>query len=124
VFGAIYPFVHDPIVLSIVGFLLVTAIYVLVAVEIGIYVSELFPTEIRMRGAGISNTFGRAATIVTPFIVIWLFQGHGVGGVLAFMIALLALQIIVVATLGIEPRKRPLEELDPDAGGLPAAAQA
>jgi putative MFS transporter len=124
VFGAIYPFVHDPIVLSIVGFLLVTAIYVLVAVEIGIYVSELFPTEIRMRGAGISNTFGRAATIVTPFIVVWLFQGHGVGGVLAFMIALLALQIIVVAALGIEPRKRPLEELDSDAGALPAAAQA
>jgi putative MFS transporter len=123
-FGAIYPFVHDPIVLPIVGFLLVTAIYVLVAVEIGIYVSELFPTEIRMRGAGISNTFGRAATIVTPFIVVWLFQGHGVGGVLAFMIALLALQIIVVAALGIEPRKRPLEELDPDAAALPAAAQA
>jgi MFS transporter, putative metabolite:H+ symporter len=117
-FGAIYPFVHDPVLLPIVGFLLVTPIYVLVAVLIGIYVSELFPTEIRMRGAGISNTFGRAATIVTPFAVVALFSSHGVGGVLGLMIALLLIQIAVVALLGVEPRKRALEELD--AAGAPA----
>ncbi|MGD1067590.1 MAG: MFS transporter [Vulcanimicrobiaceae bacterium] len=123
-FGAIYPFVHDPALVMLVGFLLVTPIYVMVAVEIGIYVSELFPTEIRMRGAGISNTFGRAATIVTPFLIVWLLQGHGVAGVLAFMIALLIVQIVVVWTLGVEPRKRSLEEIDPDAGMLAVAVQA
>ena len=123
-FGAIYPFVHDPVLVMLVGFLLVTPIYVMVAVEIGIYVSELFPTEIRMRGAGISNTFGRAATIVTPFLIVWLLQGHGVAGVLAFMIALLIVQIVVVWTLGVEPRKRSLEEIDPGTATLAVAAQA
>jgi len=123
-FGAIYPFVHDPALVMLVGFLLVTPIYVMVAVEIGIYVSELFPTEIRMRGAGISNTFGRAATIVTPYAIVWLLQAHGVAGVLAFMIVLLIVQIVVVWTLGVEPRKRSLEAIDPDTGTLAMAAQA
>jgi MFS transporter, putative metabolite:H+ symporter len=123
VFGAIYPFVHDPVLLPLVGFLLVVPIYVLVAVLIGIYVSELFPTEIRMRGSGISNTFGRAATIVTPFAVVALFSTHGVGGVLGLMIALLLIQIAVVATLGVEPRNRALEELNADAASAPVPVQ-
>ena len=111
VLGAIYPFVHDAFWLPVVGFALVTPIFVLVAVLIGIYVSELFPTEIRMRGSGISNTFGRAATVVTPFVVVALFKAYGVGGVLAFMIVLLLVQIVVVAALGFEPKRRSLEAL-------------
>jgi len=115
VLGALYPFVHDSIWLPIAGFALVVPIYVLVAVLIGIYVSELFPTAIRMRGSGICNTFGRAATIVTPFIVVALFSRRGVGGVLAFIIALLLVQIVVVAVIGVEPKRRSLEDLAPDA---------
>ena len=53
-------------------------IYVLVAVLFAIYIPELFPTEIRMRASGICNTFGRGATIVTPFVVIALFKVYGV----------------------------------------------
>ncbi len=109
--GIAYPFVHDTVLLPIVGFCLVTPIYVLVAVLVGIYVSELFPTEIRMRGSGISNTFGRAATVVTPFAVVALFEAHGVRGVLSLMIALLVVQIVVVSTLGVEPKRLSLEAL-------------
>jgi len=122
VLGAIYPYMHDPVLLPLVGFLLMIPIYVLVSVLIGIYVSELFPTEVRMRGAGISNTFGRAATVVTPFIVGSLFVSHGVGGVIAFLIALLIVQIIVVATLGVEPKGRALEELEAPSPAVPLAA--
>ena len=122
--GAIYPFVHDPIWLPIVGFALVTPIYVLVSVIIGIYVSELFPTEIRMRGSGIANTFGRAATIVTPFIVVALFSSHGVAGVLGFLIALLLFQICTVVLLGFEPKRRALEDLITDAAPVSAAVHA
>lgn len=123
-FGAIYPFVHDPVLLTIVGFCLVTPIYVLVALLLGIYVSELFPTEVRMRASGICNTFGRAATIATPFAVVALFKGYGVGGVLALMIVFLIVQIIVVAALGVEPKKRGLEELEPDASIFAQTAKA
>ena len=122
--GAIYPFVHDTLWLPIVGFALVTPIYVLVAVIIGIYVSELFPTEIRMRGSGIANTFGRAATIVTPFAVVALFSSHGVGGVLGLMIVLLFVQICIVALFGLEPKRRALEDLVTDTAPVTAAVHA
>jgi putative MFS transporter len=74
-------------------------------------VPELFPTEIRLRASGICNTLGRGATIATPFVVVWLFGQYGVFGVLALMIALLMLQILVVARWGVEPRGRGLEEV-------------
>jgi putative MFS transporter len=131
IFGAIYPFVRDPVLLPIVGLLLVIPIYVLVALLFGMYVPELFPTEVRLRASGICNTFGRGATIGTPFLVVSLYSQYGVLGVLTMMIALLAIQILVVAFLGIESSRRALEEVsavstDPASaqrpGGLPKAS--
>jgi len=113
VFGGIYPFtLSDPVFLLTVGFLLVVSIYVQVSILFGVYTPELFPTEVRLRANGICNTLGRAATIVSPFIVVNLFKGYGVGGVLSLMIGLLVIQIIVVALWGIEPAKRRLEDLE------------
>ena len=54
-----------------------------------------------MRGSGICNTFGSGATVLTPFIVVPLFTSHGVGGVLALMVGLLALVIATVLALGV-----------------------
>ncbi len=114
VMGGIYPFVAEPAVLLGVGLLLIVGIYILTSILYGVYTSELFPTEVRLRANGICNMFGRGATIVTPFIVVALFRADGVAGVLALMIGLLIVQIIVVARWGIEPAKRGLEELDAD----------
>jgi putative MFS transporter len=110
-FGVIYPFVRDPNLLAAVGFGLTMPIYMLVALLFGIYIPELFPTEIRLRGAGIANMFGRGATIVTPFLVVSLFGTYGIGGVLALMVGLLVVLVITVATLGIETRRRGLETI-------------
>ena len=117
-FGCLYPFVHDPVWLPIVGLALTIPIYVLVAVLFGVYIPELFPTEVRLRASGICNTFGRGATILTPFAVVPLFVDYGVGGVLALMVGLLALMIVTVLALGVEPSGRPLEEM----AGAPEAA--
>ena len=111
VFGCIYPFVHDPILLPLTGLALTIPIYVLVAVLFGVYIPELFPTEVRLRASGICNTFGRGATVLTPFIVVPLFTDHGVGGVLALMVGLLALMIVTVWALGVEPSGRSLEQM-------------
>jgi putative MFS transporter len=113
-FGAIYPFVTDPVLLPLVGIALTVPMYVLVALLFGIYIPELFPTEVRLRASGICNTFGRGATIVTPFLVVKLFTDFGVVGVLALMIGLLFVLILTVARLGIEPRRRSLEDLGSD----------
>jgi putative MFS transporter len=121
--GSIYPFIQDPVVLVIAGFLLIIPIYVLVTLLFAIYIPELFPTEVRLRASGICNTFGRGATILTPFIVVALFRLYGVGGVLSLMIALLIVQVIVVLTLGVEPRKRRLEEIGPEVIASPRPAK-
>jgi putative MFS transporter len=121
--GTFYPFIKQPAILMIVGFSLMVPIYVLVALLFAIYIPELFPTEVRLRAAGICNTFGRGAIIFTPFIVVALFRPHGVGGVLVFMIALLIVEIIVVWTLGVEPKKRRLEEIEPEEPASPYPAE-
>jgi putative MFS transporter len=101
-----------PWMILMVGFLLIVAIYVQVAMLFGVYTPELFPTDVRLRANGICHTFGRAATIVSPFIVLWLSQNYGIVGVVGLMVALLAVQIMVVWGWGVEPRQRSLEELD------------
>jgi len=110
--GLIYPMISDPILLPAVGFALTIPIYILVALLFGIYIPELFPTEVRLRASGMVNTLGRGATIITPFLVVTLFESRGISGVLSLMIGLLLLQIVVVALMGIEPRQKSLEDLD------------
>jgi len=125
ILGIIYPMISDPVLLPAVGFALTVPIYVLVALLFGIYIPELFPTQVRMRASGIVNTLGRGATIVTPFLVVMLFEARGVAGVMSLMIGLLVVQIITVWALGIEPRHRSLEELkgeDSAAGVLKEAS--
>jgi putative MFS transporter len=100
-----------PWLILTVGFLLIVAIYVQVAMLFGVYTPELFPTEVRLRANGICHTFGRAATIVSPFVVLYLSQTYGVAGVIALMVALLIVQIVAVWGWGIEPRQRSLEQL-------------
>ena len=105
-FGCVYPFVHDPVWLPVAGLALTVPIYVLVAVLFGVYIPELFPTEVRLRASGICNTFGRGATVLTPFLVVPLFTAYGVGGVLALMVGLLAVLIATVLVLGVEASGR------------------
>jgi putative MFS transporter len=121
--GGFYPFIKQPAVLMVVGFSLIVPIYVLVALLFAIYIPELFPTEVRLRASGICNTFGRGAIIFTSFIVVALFRSHGVGGVLVFMIGLLIVEILVVLTLGVEPKKRRLEEIESETTASPYPAK-
>ena len=110
--GGIYPFIVNPLLLLTAGFLLVVSIYIQVTLLFAIYVPELFPTDVRMRAAGICNTAGRAATMITPFFVVALLRSYGIAGVLGMIIGLLVVQIIVVLLFGVEPKKRRLEEMD------------
>ena len=107
-----YPDVRNPLLLPLVGLALTAPIFVLMALLFGIYIPELFPTEVRLRAAGICNMFGRGATIVTPFIVIQVFDMHGVGGVTFIMSILLAVLCLVTVIFGVEPARRSLEEIN------------
>lgn len=49
-FGLAYPFMPDGAPLALVGFCLVSAIYVMLATGFAMHVPELFPTRYRLRG--------------------------------------------------------------------------
>jgi putative MFS transporter len=101
----------DPAIVLSVGFVLIVAIYVQTAILFGVYTPELFPTEIRLRANGICNTFGRGATVVSPFIVGALMASYQLPGVVWLMIGLVVVQIVVVWAWGVEPRNRGLEDV-------------
>ena len=103
----------DPVIVLTVGAILIVAIYIQTAILFGVYTPELFPTEIRLRANGICNTLGRAATVVSPFVVGYLMVNYQLPGVVWLMIGLVVIQIIAVYFWGVEPARRPLEGLDP-----------
>jgi putative MFS transporter len=103
----------DPVIVLSVGAILIVAIYIQTAILFGVYTPELFPTEIRLRANGICNTLGRAATVVSPFVVGYLMVNYQLPGVVWLMIGLVVIQIIAVYFWGVEPARRPLEGLDP-----------
>lgn len=102
----IYPDIRDPMMLPLAGFALTAPIFALMAMLFGIYIPELFPTEVRLRAAGICNTFGRGATMFTPFVVISMFDRHGISGVTTAMVVLLGVLAAVVVIFGVESRER------------------
>jgi MFS transporter, putative metabolite:H+ symporter len=114
----------DPEIVLAIGALLIVAIYVQTAILFGVYTPELFPTEIRLRANGICNTLGRGATVISPFVVTALIANHGLPGVVWLMIGLVGVQIIAVYFWGVEPARRSLEGLDPQADGTQAKTEA
>ena len=114
VFGYIYARFNsasDPNIVLGVGFVLIVAIYVQTAILFGVYTPELFPTEIRLTANGICNTLGRAATVASPFVVVYLMAHYKLPGVVWLMIGLVVVQIIVVWAWGAETRNRALEDV-------------
>lgn len=101
----------DPTLVLSVGFALIVAIYVQTAILFGVYTPELFPTEIRLRANGICNTFGRGATVASPFIVTALMASYQLPGVVWLMTGLVLVQIVAVYLWGVEPRNRGLEDV-------------
>jgi putative MFS transporter len=106
VFSVLFLLSTDPVLVAGLGFLLTGPIYILVAVLFAVYVPELFPTEIRLRGVGICNAVGRSASIIVPLFVGPIFAQYGVSGVLMLMGAALLLMIVVVGWLGVEPERK------------------
>src|SRR4029079_6162539 len=103
VFGWIYARSNagtDPMTVLSVGAVLIVGIYIQTALLFGVYTPELFPTEIRLRANGICNTFGRAATVVSPFVVGYLMVNYALPGVVWLMIGLVVIQIIAVFLWG------------------------
>jgi MFS transporter, putative metabolite:H+ symporter len=112
-FGLVYPYVGPGYPLLAAGFFLVTAIYVIVIFGQAIYISELFPTHLRMRGSALCSTSGRLVGIAVPVIVVAIFNWGGVNAVVSTIAALLVIAIALLAMFGVETRNKTLEEIAP-----------
>ncbi|WJR77416.1 MFS transporter [Bradyrhizobium sp. NP1] len=120
--GVAYPFMPDGPALVAVGFLLVSAIYVMLATGFAMHVPELFPTRYRLRGTAICATAGRITTALVQFAVVAIFAWQGLFGVLMTLAGVLVFQAVVFLCFGFETKGRALEEVAETAAGDPAGA--
>ena len=111
--GLVYPSMTDATSITIVGFSLVTAIYTLVTLGLYGYIPELFPTQYRLRGTGVSSMAGRAVSVGTPYMAVGLFENYGLTGVLSMVIGVLVVLIIALLLLRVETNQQSLEEIEP-----------
>jgi len=92
-----------------VGIALIASLYLGTTMGWTTYVPELFPTELRLRGAGISSVAGRAVAIVAPQAVAQLYAINGVNAVVYSLIGLLVAQAVIVGLFGIQTNRRSLD---------------
>ena len=109
--GMMYPFVTNSWGIAAVGFGVTTCIYVTSALGVACYVTELFPTRLRLRGVGMCNALGRLANVGVPYLVVMVYSMAGLLGVVSFMAVLFAALVIVLVCFGIETRMRSLEDV-------------
>ncbi|SDG26651.1 MFS transporter [Pseudomonas abietaniphila] len=110
-FGVSYPFAQSEIAIIAAGFAITCCIYVLSSLSVASYVPELFPTELRLRGAGLCNAIGRGVNILVPYAIAAVFAGFGIVGVISLIAGTLLLQAVIVATIGPETKNRSLEDI-------------
>lgn len=108
-FGVLYPNMKDQAALTLVGFLLTSALYYLVAVAFYSYGPELFPTALRLRGGGFASACGRFASILMPYAIVALFDTFGMAGVVGIVVICQALLLASVALLPVDMRRTSLE---------------
>jgi putative MFS transporter len=96
---------------TLLGFVLFTLTYLMVALGIATYIPELFATENRMRANGIAGCAGRLSGIVAPQIVVLMYATGGIKNVLSMIIGALLLMAVVLAAFGVETNRRSLEEI-------------
>ncbi|MEA3084818.1 MAG: transporter, putative metabolite:H+ symporter [Paraburkholderia sp.] len=98
---------------TLLGFLLFTLTYLMVALGIATYIPELFATENRMRASGIAGCAGRITGIFAPQLVVMMYATGGVKDVLTMIIGALVVLAVVLAVFGIETNRRSLEDIAP-----------
>ncbi|WP_034991871.1 MFS transporter [Liquorilactobacillus vini] len=109
ILGLVYSVQKAPVMVMIIGFLLTTCFYILMASVIGVYVSELFTTKYRFRGSGIANGISKLITVGMPLFVSWLLTVANATMIFVVMSAFAIIAALVVAFLGPETNNQILE---------------
>ena len=77
------------------------------------YTPELYPTAIRALGSGWAAGFGRIGGMLAPMLVgILLASGAHMNSIFAMFASVFAIVSVIVVSLGIESKRKSLEEID------------
>jgi putative MFS transporter len=112
VFAGLYPFMTSPALVILVGFILVATVASFLTLGLGT-TPEFFPTAFRFRGGGFSQTVGRIGLIFSPFIVLWLFNGSGVLGVILAVSGMYVVVTLLNGVAGVDTSRDALEQIAP-----------
>jgi MFS transporter, putative metabolite:H+ symporter len=110
--GLFYGSASSPTAIMSLGFIFVMGGNILIAIILASYVPELFPTSIRMTGSSVANAFSRAGTIVSPYLIAYLFTHGGQHAVFWFSFALYIIMAISILLLGSETKRLSLEDIE------------
>ena len=111
VLGLVYPMVGNGVELIAVGFGVTLCAYAIVAVGFALYIPEMFPTRLRLRGASVVLGIGRLSSSQVGFVIVLIFGAFGIGVVAGFLVGSMVLMALAVVLLGRETSKRSLEAI-------------
>ncbi|WP_276832507.1 MULTISPECIES: MFS transporter [Orbaceae] len=111
VLGYIYSLQSDMTTISILGFFLITFVYMYVCYASAVYVPEIWPTAAKMRGAGLANAVGRVSGIIAPYGVAYFLNTSGVVGVFLLLGGVSIVTALIIAIVGIETRSASVEDI-------------
>ena len=109
--GVAFGLSSNPILIMVLGSLVVIGLQA-ATVSAYMYASELYPTELRGKGNGLTYGIGRAANVGGPFLVAAVFASFGYIAVFAFVAGCYILRGLVYS-IGPKVTGRPVEELSP-----------
>jgi putative MFS transporter len=119
ILGVAYVYTQSQFELVAVGFGLTLCAYALVALGFGLYIPELFPTRLRLRGVSVASGTGRLASAGVQFVIVGLFTNFGIAAVAAFLVSALLIQAVAIMLLGRETQNRSLEEIENTGSSAP-----
>lgn len=93
------------------GLVMIFFLYMYVCFASAVYVPELWPTHLRLRGSGFVNAVGRIVAVFTPYGVAILLTRYGSITVFIVLGVMLVLCALILFCFGIETRKVSLEEI-------------
>jgi putative MFS transporter len=108
VFGMAFSQFTEPALLILSGVLL-TAANMTMSYAYHAYQSEVFPTAIRARAAGLVYSMSRISATFSGFIVAYMLRVAGVNGVFGLITLAMVLVIVVVAAFGPNVCGKPLD---------------
>ena len=107
-FGLAFSQFAEPALLILCG-VMITASNMTLSYAYHAYQTEVFPTAIRTRAAGLVYSMSRVSATFSGFIVAYVLREAGVGGVFGLIVAAMAVVIMTIAIFGPNVCGKPLD---------------